>query len=102
MPIRLYRCLAGHEEEEWFHEDYPKVKLCSCGSVSKAVPAPFAGSVDKESRGAAFSAKGLVPWERGMEQDAERNARYRLEAQAQQLSLACEDVVRNDPTIRPD
>jgi hypothetical protein len=104
MPLRLYRCPDGHEHEAWYPGDYPRTEACphDCMLTARSVPAPFAGAIDKELRAAAFAKKGQVPWERGMDRDADRHARYRLEDQEKKISAVCEDIVRNDPTIRPD
>lgn len=103
MPIRLYRCEIGHETEVPLPSGpYETTMTCPCGAPAKSVPAPFAGAIDKESRAAAFAKKGLVPWEKGMDVDAERAQRYHQEKHFADLSHAVEQVVREDNSIRPD
>lgn len=106
MPIRLYRCPRGHEEEVAVlsADQYPKTKPCFlCTDTSKNVPAPFAGKVGTKSvQEKALNAQGLIPYEAGLESDARKNREYAQEKHFARLTAAVEDVVRHDTTIRPD
>jgi hypothetical protein len=73
---------------------------CRCGETARSVPARFFGSVPDQAT--ALKARGLVPWEKGMEEDADRARAYKQKATEAKLEQVCADIVRESTDIRPD
>jgi len=39
MPLRLYKCLQGHETEELYRSEYPQERSCTrCGGLARYRP----------------------------------------------------------------
>jgi hypothetical protein len=105
MPIRVYRCREGHETEVALPSgDYAKThpcKFCTDDSA-RSVPARIAISTTVGEQIRELKKKGLIPFEKGMDKDAERARGYKQEKHEQRLTAIVDEVIRADQTIRPD
>ena len=104
MPIRVYRCREGHETEVSIQGSYPKAHPCAfcIDDAAKSVPGRIAISTTVGEQIQALRKRGLIPYEKGMEQDARSTRQSKLEKEQRRYDAIVDTVVRERQDIRPD